>query len=67
MLRHLLSASAPNKCPRHPISDQSRDLPRFGEPSRFEPFGVGILKGDAYPGNAGRGLVHRSPAIAGSG
>lgn len=40
---------------------------RFGEPSRFEPFWVGILKGDAYPGNAGRGLVHRSPPIAGSG
>lgn len=40
---------------------------RFGEPSWFEPFWVGILKGDAYPGNVGRGLVHRSPPIAGSG
>ncbi|MEM9461286.1 MAG: DUF1826 domain-containing protein [Myxococcota bacterium] len=40
---------------------------RFGEPSRFEPFWVGILKGSAYPGNARRGLVHRSPPIAGSG
>jgi hypothetical protein len=40
---------------------------RFGEPSQFEPFWVGILKGDAYPGNAGRGLVHRSPSITGSG
>jgi hypothetical protein len=40
---------------------------RFGEPSRFEPFWVGILKGSAYPGNARRGLVHRSPSIAGSG
>ena len=40
---------------------------RFGEPSRFEPFWVGILKGDAFPGNAGLGLVHRSPQIAGSG
>ena len=40
---------------------------RFGEPSRFEPFWVGILKGDAYPGNAGSGLVHRSPPIKGSG
>ena len=40
---------------------------RFGEPSRFEPFWVGNLKGDAYPGNAGRGLVHLSPPIAGSG
>ncbi len=40
---------------------------RFGEQVRFQPFWVGILKGDAYPGNAGRGLVHRSPPIAGSG
>jgi hypothetical protein len=40
---------------------------RFGEPSGFEPFWVGILKGDAYPGNAGSGLVHRSPLITGSG
>jgi len=40
---------------------------RFGEPSRFEPFWVGIMKGDAYPGNAGRGLVHRSPPIGSSG
>lgn len=40
---------------------------RFGEPSRFEPFWVGILKGDAYTGNVGRGLVHRSPSIEGSG
>jgi len=40
---------------------------RTGEPSRFEPFWVGVLKGDAYPGNAGHGLVHRSPPIGGSG
>ena len=40
---------------------------RFGDPAQFEPFWVGILKGDAYPGNAGHGLVHRSPSIAGSG
>lgn len=38
---------------------------RFGEPSQFETFWVGILKGD--PGNVGHGLVHRSPAIAGAG
>lgn len=43
------------------------EIIRFGEPSEFEPFWAGILKGDAYPGNAGRGLVHRSPPIAGSG
>jgi hypothetical protein len=43
------------------------DIIRFSEPSQFEPFLVGVMKGDAYPGNAGRGLVHRSPPIAGSG
>jgi hypothetical protein len=43
------------------------DIIRFGKPSQFEPFWVGILKGDAYPGNAGQGLVHRSPPIAGTG
>jgi hypothetical protein len=45
----------------------NEEIIRFGEPSRFEPFWVGILKGDAYPGNAGCGLVHRSPPITGSG
>jgi hypothetical protein len=45
----------------------NEEIIRFGEPSRFEPFWVGILKGDAYPGNAGYGLVHRSPPITGSG
>jgi hypothetical protein len=50
------TSGAPNEC-----------IIRFREPSRFEPFWVGILKGDAFPGNAGLGLVHRSPQIAGSG
>ncbi len=40
---------------------------RFGEPSRLEPFWVGILKDDAYPNNQGKGLVHRSPPVSGSG
>lgn len=40
---------------------------RHGAPSVFEPFWVGILKGEASPGNLGHGLVHRSPRIAGSG
>ncbi len=43
------------------------DIIRFGEPSEFAPFWVGILKGNNYPGNKGHGLVHRSPSIAGSG
>ncbi len=54
--RNAQGSGAPNK-----------RIVRFGQPSRFKPFWVGILKGDAYPGNAGRGLVHRSPPIAGSG
>ena len=45
----------------------NEDIVRFGEASEFEPFWAGILKGDAYPGNAGHGLVHRSPPIAGTG
>lgn len=28
---------------------------------------VAVMKGEAWPGNAGRGLVHRSPPIAGTG
>lgn len=35
-----------------------------GKPSQFEQFWVGIMKGD--PGNKGRGLVHRSPAVVDS-
>ena len=38
---------------------------RHGEPSRFEPFWVGIFKGD--PLFNWQGLVHRSPPISGSG
>lgn len=28
---------------------------------RMPPFAVGVMKGNGYPGHAGRGLVHRSP------
>jgi hypothetical protein len=45
----------------------NEDIVGCGEPSQFEPFWVGVMKGDVYPGNAGRGLVHRSPPIAGTG
>ncbi len=45
----------------------NNDIIRFGEPSSFAPFWVGILKGSSYPGNSGQGLVHRSPPIEGSG
>ncbi|MCG7941717.1 MAG: DUF1826 domain-containing protein, partial [Candidatus Thiodiazotropha taylori] len=45
----------------------NEEIIRYGEPNVFEPFWVGIMKGNAYPGNAGQGLVHRSPQISGSG
>ena len=45
----------------------NEEIIRFGIPSQFEPFWVGILKGDAFPGNASHGLVHRSPPIKASG
>ena len=38
---------------------------RFGQPSHFEPFWVGIFRGET--GSSGNGLVHRSPPIEGSG
>lgn len=34
---------------------------------RLEPWWVAVLKGEGCPGNAGNGLVHRSPPIAGQG
>ncbi len=40
---------------------------RAGESSQFKSFWVGAKKGDAFPGNAGHGLVHRSPPPAGTG
>jgi len=42
-------------CPR---PDAIRALPRFA---------VGLFKGDAWPGNRGNGIVHRSPPVAGTG
>lgn len=43
----------------------NEDIIRFGLPSNFGLFTVGIMKGDAYPGSSGFGLVHRSPPVAG--
>jgi len=34
---------------------------------RLEPGWIGILKGERYPGNRGKAIVHRSPSIAGTG
>jgi len=41
----------------------NENIIRFGQPSQFDPFWVGIMKGNDYPGNEGNGLVHRSPPI----
>jgi hypothetical protein len=39
------------------------EVKRPGAPiQRMDPFAVGVFKGDGWPGNAGRGAVHRSPA-----
>jgi len=45
-------------------SASNEEITRFGQPSQFEQFWVGIMKGES--GNRGKGLVHRSPAVAGS-
>jgi len=39
-------------------------IQRWGSPQRLAPFWVGVLKGEVYPGQAGRGQVHRSPPLA---
>ncbi len=46
-------------------SASNEAVTRFGSPSRFEQFWVGIMKGD--PRKSGQGLVHRSPPVAGTG
>jgi hypothetical protein len=39
------------------------EVRRPGAPlHRMDPFAVGVFKGEGWPGNAGRGAVHRSPA-----
>ncbi len=34
---------------------------------RMERFAIGLMKGERWPGNGGKGLIHRSPRILGSG
>ncbi len=53
--RHALAHFKPNE-----------DILRHGAPGRFEPFWVGVMKGELFPGNAGNALVHRSPPVAGT-
>lgn len=38
-------------------------IQRAAQPRSLAPFWVGLFKGECFPGNAGRGQVHRSPAL----
>lgn len=40
--------------------DNAAAVPDRQHVRRLAPFTVGVFKGDAFPGNAGRGIVHRS-------
>ncbi|RZA07637.1 MAG: DUF1826 domain-containing protein [Proteobacteria bacterium] len=54
---------------RHGLGKGSDALVRKGD-APIERFGlgwIGILKGERYPGNRGRALVHRSPPLPGNG
>lgn len=46
---------------RAALGDNARAVTRPGAVRRLARFAVGLLKGEAFPGNAGRGIVHRSP------
>ena len=43
----------------------NEDIMKLGTSSQFPPHSVGIMKGD--PHNEGRGLIHRSPPVFGTG
>jgi hypothetical protein len=46
------------------IADIRSGLLRGGaQLHRLQPFDVGLFKGERWPGNTGRGAVHRSPAL----
>lgn len=52
---------------RHGSAAQGHDpdVVRDAPIRQLSQFDVGLMKGEAWPGNAGRGLVHRSPDPAG--
>lgn len=60
---------SPNLVPDDGVAEASRSvetLPELGRGARIVRFpraAVVLLKGDAWPGNEGRGAVHRSPAV----
>lgn len=48
---------------RAALGDNARAIPRKAAIRRLPRFAVGLFKGEAFPGNAGRGIVHRSPPV----
>ena len=51
---------------RPALGDNARAITRHSAIRRLPRFAVGLLKGEAFPGNAGRGIVHRSPPVQGT-
>jgi hypothetical protein len=45
------------------LGDNTRAITRQAAIRRLPRFAVGLFKGEAFPGNAGRGIVHRSPPV----
>jgi hypothetical protein len=41
----------------------NESIQRDAQPRALQPFWAGLFKGECFPGNAGRGQVHRSPAV----
>lgn len=48
---------------RAALGDNTRAITRQSAIRRLPRFAVGLFKGEAFPGNAGRGIVHRSPPV----
>jgi hypothetical protein len=51
---------------RAALGDNARAISRHSAVRRLPRFAVGLFKGEAFPGNAGRGIVHRSPPVRGT-
>lgn len=51
---------------RAALGDNARAITRHSAVRRLPRFAVGVLKGEAFPGNAGRGIIHRSPPVRSS-
>lgn len=58
----------PDDAANRPALGQGDNDAVLADPHRLQAFGaghVGLLKGESWPGNRGRGLVHRSPPATG--